>query len=91
MKLLITLTIASLIALSYAAPSPSSTQRNFAPFGHKFDDMYKYLTCVPNLVDQLAAIYKSEKIWEDYRPTYLTAIDEYEECAHFEDDNLAEE
>lgn len=51
----------------------------------RFDDMYKSLTCIPNLVDQLAVKYDSEDVWNKYRQNFLDNIDEYEDCGHLED------
>lgn len=81
MKLTI-LFVVSLIALTYAAPSQFNAD--------KFSTIYKYLTCVPNLVDTISNERKCEVIWEPYRKDFLQTIDEYEMCSQFNGFNTVE-
>lgn len=87
-------TVFGLCLIAFASANPlivpdeSSTQHPFEKY--PFDDMYKYMTCVPNLVDQLAMEYSCEEIWNDYREDFLNTIDEYETCSQLEDENKVE-
>lgn len=62
-----------------------------APSSAEFNKMHKYLLCVPQNIDQLAMEYDCEETWDQYRQTYLNAIDRFEFCAQLQLTELVDE